>query len=276
MSILDKDFLSKLKKDYQIDNQLIESILPIAKLPYQEFTMEELPFESSILMIQDILSKIDISYLRIFNQMLNEEDPDKPIIYIYDSNNSLDENESLTYRHEIHFYKTNTTADIYLLLHEFSHYLINRNNAYSYNKSNNEIVPMLMEYIISLELNNQEYIKHRLNDIIFQAKSLVIKSNILKGNYNLDSLYQEYNFTEKDIKRFETDLLYSKSLKYDEEISYIKGFIYASYYANLDPITNYLKLVEQLNISREINLPTISINDIIINIYNKKRSASTK
>lgn len=276
MSILDKDFLSKLKKDYQIDNQLIESIIPIAKLPYQEFTMEELPFESSILTIQDILSKIDISYLRIFNQMLNEENPDKPIIYIYDSNNSLDENESLTYRHEIHFYKTNTTADIYLLLHEFSHYLINRNNAYSPNKSNNEIVPMLMEYIISLELNNQEYIKHRLNDIIFQAKSLVIKSNILKGNYNLDSLYQEYNFTEKDIKRFETDLLYSKSLKYDEEISYIKGFIYASYYANLDPITNYLKLVEQLNISREINLPTISINDIIINIYNKKRSASTK
>ena len=91
MSILDEEFLSKLKKDYQIDNHLVESIIPIAKLPYQEFTMEELPFENSILTIQDILSKIDISFLRIFNQMLNEEDPDKPIIYTYDSQNSLDE-----------------------------------------------------------------------------------------------------------------------------------------------------------------------------------------
>lgn len=265
MHIIDEKFLKRLSishQDYQEKEEYLNIANYFANLSYAKESTKEQSLEESIRIIKEILNRINKKYLELFNQMLIEEKEDNPIIYIYKSNNDVKENESLTYFHEIHFYKTDTIYDISLLLHEFSHFLINRNNAFDKDKSNNEIVPILIEFIISDLINNSNYLIVRLNSIIYEAKSILLKHEILNGNFNLDELYQKYNLTKKDITKFETDLLYSKNLKYDTEISYLKGYIYAYYYSLSNSITNYTNLVERLNISRNIELPNINIEKI--------------
>ena len=60
------------------------------------------------------------------------------------------------------------------------------------------------------------------------------------------------------------ELLKSKSLKYDDEISYINGFLYAFYYfkSGIDDI--YTKIVELLSFERHPILPEINIDCILV------------
>ena len=69
-----------------------------------------------------------------------------------------------------------------------------------------------MELIISRILNNQEYLKFRINEVIFYAKSVLIKEEIRAGNYNINYLFTKYNLNSREIKFFKNDLLYNKSL----------------------------------------------------------------
>ncbi len=267
MYILDnKEFLKKLNNDYKINNEYVNISKKLVnfEIDKQKFIKQDI--NKSLEIIKKILLDINKDYLVLFNKMLKEEDEDKPIIYIY---NSLEEvNESLTIKNQIHFYKTDTNADIYILLHEFTHYLINSKNRLIF--KNKEILPILMEFIISDILNDKTYILDRINDIIFNCKSLLIKNEILNYNFDIDKCIKKYNINDKEKELINLDLLFSKNLNYDEEIAYIKGFIYAYYYS-LNSINNYN------NLMNDFRFDSINIDEIINQIvnrgdYNEKRS----
>ena len=234
--------------------------------PLEYFKIEEFKIMSSedvLMLVEKLLQEIDINYYILFQQMIQEQDCDNPVIYTFTSHNEIAQNESNTYEHEIFFYQTGTEADIYLLLHEFSHFLTNRNKSYVNDPNNrkyNEIIPILMEFIISYYLGNDNYIKVRMNELIYNSKSIMIKEEISSGNYDLDLLFKKYSLTQSDIIMLRDDLLNNKSLEYEEEIRYIYGVLYAYYYSLGNPVTNYRSLVEDYTISRDIKLPELNNN----------------
>jgi hypothetical protein len=261
---LSSEFINRLSLEYkgyslEGEEQIIrfaKQLINLEPLPYQ---LEAKPYEESLLIIEDILNKINPEYLKLFKQMLVEQNQAKPVIYAYNSSNSnTKRNESFTYKNEVHFYKTNTISDVYLLLHEFTHFLMNRQQAFSQNKMNNEIPPILIEFIISEQLNDYNYLKERLSFISFDAKSLLLKKEIINGNTNLSELYIKYNLTLEEIEQFEEELLYSKSLKYEEERNYIYGLLQAFQLSLANNIENYNTLVEELTVNRNITLAPLS------------------
>ncbi len=266
---LDVPFLQRLSKKSWQDSFVMELAKCFSSLSYFEEHSDILSFEDCILVVEDILGKISKEYLNLFHQMLVEEDGDKPVIYIY-SNGSLDRNESSTYRHELHFYKTGYMDDVYLLLHEFTHILMNRKEHYSINKRNNEIAPIMMEFMVSSYFNNQDYLRKRMNKVIYDSKSILAKNEICHENYDIDDIYLKYHFTDEDQSFFTNDLIYHKNLGIEEEQSYLYGFIYGYYYYNHG---TYDSLVEQLNEDRNITLPQISLEDVLqdlLNLLNSK------
>ena len=261
---LSNEFINRLSleyKGYQLDGE--EEIINIAKqlinIELPPYSLEPKPFNESVIIVEELLSKINPDYLTLFKQMLVEQNQANPVIYVYNSANpNAKRNESFTYANEVHIYKTNQISDIYLLLHEFTHFLINRKKAYSSNKINNEIAPILIEFIASEHLNDYNYLKERLSFITFDAKSLLVKKEIINGNTNLEELYQKYHFTPEDIQEFEQELLYGKSLKYEEERNYIYSLLEAFQFAKENGIANYLSLVNKLTETRDIPLPGIN------------------
>ena len=253
------EFLESLDKNYKINNDYVEISKKICKLDIQKVYFEEQEIEVTIKIIQDILFDIDSKYLVLFNKMLKEKNENNPIIYIYNSNSDI--NESVTIKNQIHFYKENNISDVYILLHEFTHYILNSKNIMLY--KNKEILPILMEFIISNKLGDNTYIIDRLNDIITNSKSLLIKNEIINNNYNLDKKIKEYNINNEELSIIEEDILCSKDLDYFEELSYIKGFIYAYYY---NDINNYKRLINNFK------LDNIDINKV----FNKIKKDFTK
>lgn len=268
---LSNKFIERLSNNfqgYQIANE--EYILKIANylasISPIDYQLEDKPFDESVIIIEDLLAKINPEYLTLFKQMLIEQNQDNPVIYAYNSSSKDNKrNESFTYANEVHIYKTNNISDIFILLHEFTHFLINREKSYTDDKTNNEIAPILIEFIIANHLNDYNYLRQRLNYLIHDAKSLLIKKSIISGNYDLEELYSKYNYTPEDIADFEEDLLYSKSLKYDEERNYLYGFLNAYYFSISNSIKNYQELVNRLTKNRNIpfsELPLTILEDL--------------
>ena len=278
---LSNTFIEKLSNSfqtYQIPNE--EYILKIANylatISPVEYQLEAKPFSESVTIIEDLLATINPEYLILFKQMLIEQNQDNPVIYVYNSGSKdNNRNESFTFANELHIYKTDNISDVFLLLHEFTHFLINREKSYTDNKINNEIAPILMEFIIANHLNDYNYLKQRLYYLIHDAKSLLIKKSIISGNYNLAELYAKYNFTKEEIKEFEDDLLYSKSLKYEEERNYLYGFLNAYYFSLNNSIENYLELVNRLTKNRSIPFPELPLT-ILEDLYQQLSNTNNK
>lgn len=263
MNILfDKQFLKKLNKNYNINDEYVNISKELVKIKIEKQKFNKQSFDKTIRIIRNILLSINKNYLIILNKMLKEENENKPIIYIYNSNEEI--NESLTFKNQIHFYKEDNIKDVYILLHEFTHFILNSKHILLNN--NKEILPILMEFIISNKLNDTTYIFDRLNDTIFNSKSLLIKNEIINNNFDLNDKIIEFNINDKELKMIEEDLLYNKNLDYNDEISYIKGFIYAYYYSN--DINNYKRLINNFK------LDNINTNEVINDIrqLNKVRS----
>lgn len=228
---------------------------------YDDIKRKEKDFITSIEQSKNILSNISLKYLLLFESMLMENRPPNKRINIYNSTKKI-ENDSYTHREEINIYKTDTIFDVYYLLHEFTHYLTNRFASYSYKIDNNEICPILSEFIVSDYLNDYNFIKHRINNIIYASKSLVAKLEIIKGKTNIYDIYKKYNFDIDEVLNFMSDVSETKYMSFDTEISYIKGFIYALHYNNEEIINNYYNLVEMMSINRNIILPEIDVEEI--------------
>ena len=258
---MDEEFLKRLNKNYNYDNNILDIAQYLSSLkPFNIPSFNPINEDELLDIIKDILKRINNNYYLLFNKMYNEQNCNNPVIYTLTSNNNILENESNTINNEIFFYKTNTYADIYLLLHEFTHYLVNRNNSYlnDYNKKRyDEVLPILIEFIISNILNNNNYIKIRINKSISYSKSILAKHEIGNGNYDINKLFNKYNFNKEEIISFKTDLLYSKSLDYNEELRYIYGFLYAYYYSD-NSINNYKFLLEEYTNNRNILIPTLN------------------
>lgn len=276
MTLSDK-FYNRMREDHhgyslENDDYIIRIAKYLAKLSPLDYSLDSKDFNESLPIIEEILSIINPEYTKLFKQMLAEQNQDNPVIYIYNSSSKdTKRNESFTYANEIHFYQTNTISDIYLLLHEFTHFLMNRKNIYSNNKINNEIAPILIEFIISNYLNDYNYLRQRLEYLIFDAKSLLAKKDLINTNSNPKDLFIKYNFTEEEIEEFETELLCSKSLKYEEERNYLYGLINAYYYSINNDITNYQTLVNQLTNTKNIpfnKLPISILDELIAKISN--------
>ena len=152
---------------------------------------------------------------------------------------------------------------------------MNRNKKYSNNKINNEITPILVEFIISNYLNDYNYLKQRLNYLIFDAKSLLVKKELINSNTKPEDIFKKYHLTEEEIKEFETELLYSKSLKYEEERNYLYGFLNAYYYSKNNDIANYLTLVEQLTKTKDIPFSKIPIH-LLEDLVNELAKSNNK
>lgn len=210
-----------------------------------------------------ILKEIDTEYYEIFKRMLKEQNCDNPVIYILKSQNKIHENESNICGHEIFFYSTETEADIYVLLHEFTHYLTNRKNSYKNDKNNkkyNEILPFLMEHIVSNYLGEDNYLKIRYNETIFNSKLIMVKEGLKRGE-DIATLFKKYHVKNKDKDKIIDEIYYSKTYNYDEELRYVYGYIYSEYYSLDNPISNYRNLVEEYTLDRNIILPKINSNN---------------
>ncbi len=268
---MNQEFLKRIKNNKKYDEILLGEAKTLSSLkPFEIKEFPKLSEEELLELVEKVLKQIDSKYYEQFINMYNEQDCDNPVIYSLTSNKNILENESNTYNHEIFFYRTNTLADVYLLLHEFSHFLVNRNNSYQGDmnkKRYDEILPILMEFIISDIINNYEYLKIRFNKTIFYSKSILVKEEINNGNYDLDNLFKKYSFSKDDIEFFKNDLLFSKSLEYEEEKRYIYGFIYANYYSTIKSIDIYKSLVEQYTDNRNILLPMIHFYKLNNNLY---------
>ena len=245
-----------------MDNKTILEICH--KLSTQEYVkvdkFKKMDLNQVLSIVKGILKDIDQEYLNLLNQMLQEEDCSKPVIYILKSQNKTFENESNTYKQEIYFYSTGTEADVYILLHEFSHYLTNRKDSYKNDineKKYNEIIPFLIEHIISNYLGDNKYLKIRYNEAIFNSKSVMVKEGLNNGE-DIDSLIDKYSINSKDKKRIVDDIFYSKSYDYQEELRYLYGYLYSYYYSLDNPISNYTSLVEEYTVDRNIVLPELN------------------
>ncbi len=263
---MERVFFKSLNASINYDKLLLDEAKYLASLETLKLNgFEEIPDCDLVPLIGMLLENIDEKYYDLFFNILKEQDCNNPTLYIYKSKKEIEENESLTFNQSIHFFQTNTIADVYLFFHEFSHLLVNRKESYKNDYSNkryDELLPILSEFIIGNFLNNKEYIKLRINNTIFNAKSILVKEEIKKGNYNIEELFNKYNFSKKDIEFFKNDLLFKKSLDYEVEKRYLYGFIYGYYYSLNNPIENYKYLVEQYSNNRNILLPRIHLSDL--------------
>lgn len=233
-----------INNHYSSDNKIIELSKKLALIPYLTENIANQNIDTSIFIIQHFLADFDSKYLKIFNDMLTAENIEKPNITIFNSTRKDNRNESFTSGHEIFFYKTDTIKDPPLLLHEFTHYLINYNKLAINDKKSKEIAPILSEFIIG----DKEYLKERLNTTIMDAKSLVIKYSIINGNYNLKELFNKYNLTPFEQSELISDIN-SRGLNFDSEVSYIYGTLYAYYFSKANKLDNYRNLIMNKNIS---------------------------
>ena len=278
---LSNKFIERLSNNfqgYQLTNEeyLLKIANYLASISPVDYQLEDKPFAESVIINEELLSKINPDYLALFKQMLIEQNQDNPVIYVYSSGSKdNNRNESFTYANEMHIYKTDNISDVFLLLHEFTHFLINREKSYTDDKINNEIAPILIEFIIANHLNDYNYLKQRLNYLIHDAKSLLIKKSIIGGNYNLEELYSKYAYSPEEIKEFEEDLLYSKSLKYEEERNYLYGFLNAYYFSLSNSIENYQELVNRLTKNRNIPFPELPLT-ILEDLYQQLSNTNNK
>lgn len=261
------NFIKELKPSNNHDNFILNIADKYSSLSNRKVnTFKKRSIDKTIALAKAILTEIDNDYYNLFSKMIVEEDCDKPVIYTLTSNNEIKENESNTYRNEIYFYKTDTEADVYILLHEFSHFLTNRKNSYLNdlnNKKYNEIIPILMEFIISNYIKDDNYLKLRENEIIYNSKSMKIKEEIGNGNFDVEYLLKKYSLNSYEKEKFINDIIYSRNLEYEEEIRYNYGYLYAYYYSLNNPISNYKSLVEKYTTDRNISLPKLKMKQYI-------------
>lgn len=244
MEKLIKRLRDEYKGDIKIEKELLNFINHLIYLKYKKVVFPKCDIKDTVNTVSTILSKIDSNYQKQFLDMIIEDDCNKPNISIYNTRKeNITENESMSFEHEIYFYKTNTKADIFLLMHEFTHFLMKQNNIIEINK---ESIPIFSEIICREFLDDYNFYYNRLNSTIFEAKSLKAKKDIIDGNTNLKLIYNTYNFTKEDIKKFEDDILYSKKLDYSGELKYIDGLLKAlNYYSHSNSIiSDYKNLIE--------------------------------
>lgn len=251
---LKKEKLIKLINNQKIiDDKYIKYAKALYSISNYDVSFQSKNIEETIKEVSSILFYIDKLYSKLFNQMLDEDNCNNPYIMILNSNAKVEENESMCTKNDVFFYKTNTTADPYFLLHEFTHYLINRKESFRKNKENNEVASILSEFLIAGVNYDNTFMKNRLNNTISNAKTLLCKNEILNGNLNLKELYTKYNLSQKEIKILEYELFNMETIDANIEIPYINGFIYALKLREGDIIENYKNLVEELTISRNKN-----------------------
>ena len=241
-----------------------ESIIKIANQLYSsnyyDISFDKCDIKTTIDKLNNILESINTNYKDYFNKLLNEENIDNPFIGIYESD-SVVENDSFCEGEYISFYKTNTTADVFLLMHELSHALTYKNNVLQ-GDYEREIVPILSEFLLASILRDNSYLKVRYNQLILDAKSLLVKLELINGNLELDELYKKYGFSDEDIEEFEGK--FRGGFKMDNEIKYFTGFIYAYYYSLNNILNNYRELIKG-------SIELTPINDEVINEVELKK-----
>lgn len=262
-----EEHLFLLSRDYYRYN-LVDKypVLEMAKslLKLEKYNLDDedyYSFDKTLYDIKNILREININYFKQIIRMITEDDTNKPIIYTYNSNNYIRNNSFIT-GNEIHFYKTDTKFDKYYLLHEFSHYLINKSKFFNLNRPKNEIPPILMEFIISNIFDEKNAIKNRINNTVFESKSLIIKQSIIDGNLDLEGLFELYDLTEEEKKFIKKDILSKNYLNYKDEKKYIYGTLYGYYYSLNNDIDNYKNIVETMN-NCEFRLPLVDTESLI-------------
>lgn len=267
------DFIKKYKTNSPGDPLFLNISRKLASLDYLEIdSFKEMGKDEVIDTVKVILKQINSEYLDIFNKMLEEQDCNKPVVYFLTSQNRIWENESNTFKNEIYFYRTGTVADVYILLHEFSHFLTNRQESYLRdinNKRYNEIIPFLVEYIVSNTLGDDNYLRLRYNEAIYNAKSIMVKEELNTSDKDIEVLFKKYSISGEEKDKIVADILYGKSLNYEEETRYIYGYLYAYYYSTYDAISSYCSLVEEYTIDRNIEFPALDKVDPTPRVFSK-------
>ncbi len=246
--MIDSSFISSINNNtkYNLEEIYYEYALFFYKMDYLLTSFRKNNIEKSIASIKKILREVNYEYLSEFEKMLNEDNCDNPYIIIYDSKSCVSENESQCFNSCISFFKTDTIADISLLLHEYTHYLVNGKNK-EIKPFERETLPILSEFLVCDYIKDNTFLKSRLNNIIYEAKSLLCKVSIMSGFQDVSKLFKKYNFNSNDIKRFSDDLLFNKSLSCDGEIKYINGFVSALLLNNEDIYKLYFNLVNDIS-----------------------------
>ena len=246
--MIDSSFISSINNNtkYNLEEIYYEYALFFYKMDYLLTSFRKNNIEKSIASIKKILREVNYEYLSEFEKMLNEDNCDNPYIIIYDSTSCVSENESQCFNSCISFFKTDTIADISLLLHEYTHYLVNGKNK-EIKPFERETLPILSEFLVCDYIKDNTFLKSRLNNIIYEAKSLLCKVSIMSGFQDVSKLFKKYNFNSNDIKRFSDDLLFNKSLSCDGEIKYINGFVSALLLNNEDIYKLYFNLVNDIS-----------------------------
>ncbi len=246
-----------------------ESIVKYARLDYQE--EQQLEIQDTIDTVKDILDMFNPKYREMFEGAIDEENYDYPVIIVYPSNASLEENESITWYNELSFYKRDSISDIYILLHEFVHLLTNLDlkqyEPIKYDMAFREIPSILSEFYTSDYLKNDDgnYLKHRFNTLRKDAISYLMKNKIFELYKNksltvdnLNSYLESIGLSDEDIELAYEDLLNNCSLNNYKEIKYIMGYLYGYklYKENysLDQLINEYR-------NNKINLPDIDLEE---------------
>ena len=259
---------------------LCENIVKYDRLIYQEEKNSNI--QDTINIVKEILDRINPKYREMFEGALDEESDSYPVIYIYPSNSSLEENESITWYNELSFYKRNKISDVYLLIHEFVHLLTNLDleqfERIKYDHSLREIPSILSEFYIAdyLEIDDGNYMKHRFNTLRKDAISYLIKNKLFElynknmlSDENLTSYLESIGLSSEDIDLAYEDLLHDRSLNNQEELKYIIGYLYG--YKLYDLGYSLDELINEYR-SNNIHLPKIEYEEqlsIIDNSYEK-------
>lgn len=245
--MIDSNFISNLNDSKQdLESTYRKYAEYFGKMAYLDTFFRKYDIEKTIGDVKSLLSFANNEYLEKFEKMLNEENCDNPYIIIYDSQSSILQNESQCFAFCITFFKTDTIADISLLLHEFTHYLVNENNK-KIKPFERETLPVLSEFLVYDYTKDNNFLKSRLNTVIYDSKSLLCKLAYLSGNKNINKLFEKYNFTENDIKMFKRDFFVNENLSYDGEIKYINGFVNALLLSNENAYNHYFNLIEDIS-----------------------------
>ncbi len=243
--MIDEIFLKRIRDNYtnyEGNQEFLSLAYSFSRFPYlSKKKVEKCEMEQTVQYCLSILKKIDFNYANELEAMLKEEKEELPIVYVFHSQDP-EKNESSFFQNQIYFYKTNTTYDVFYLLHEFTHFLTKGKVSYL----DKEILPILMEFIVADELKNDSFLRHRLNQIILDAKSVLFKSEVLKGNFDLNKIQIKYHFSKKEMDTFTNELLYSKKLSFDEEITYINGF-YKAFLLKKDGIKQYQQSIKEFH-----------------------------
>ena len=256
-----------VSKDFII---ICEEIAKLDKINYNQD--KDFKLEDTIRIISELLNKINPLYNHVFENALGEEDEDKPIIYVYNSREDLDTNESICNYNQLSLYKRNTIDDVYILFHELTHLLTNINlkmyEGFEYDKKYREIPSIIGEFILNdrlneMGINNYNYLFSRFNTLRNDCISLLIKNKIVELNKanNLsekalfDYLYS-LGLNDEDINRQLDMFIGNDKVDIDEEYKYIYGLLYGYKLYKEEPIKNY-----NMTINKMVN-KTISLEDL--------------